>query len=872
MLLKFFISIVFLIAGAGGVIAQKKALLAMPFHSNLKEGSVQQFLEELNNHTGMIIQYASNIVDGSKDVTLDGSETTVGTLLRKVLSGQHVKLLERNNKLLLVRSPSVINTDELVPRYTIYGFIKEQNSKEPLIGATVIDESSHKGIATNSFGYFSLSLPEGNHRIAVSYIGFDPQTIAVTLNKNTRTDIDLSIKQEDAILQVIVVPATEGIKKNGGISINHRQDDSYNYLMGEDDPLRSAYLLPGVNNIPSSFNGMFVRGGGADENLFLMDGNIVFNPTHILGALSVVNHTSMKSMRLFKSDFPSKYAGATSSVVDVHTKDGNMDQWQGEAEAGTLSGSFTVEGPVVKNKTAVMASFRHSWPPAALAFFQKGVKPDFYDAQFKATQLLNKNNKLMLNFYNGQDEVRQSSDDMENLNKWGNLIGSFVWNRLIGSRSFLNTSVNMSRYKNLGGMKYIFYDEDTDPGDEDDDELSSASVSTLTSIEQYSAKSEGELYLTSKTKLDIGAQLAHVIIKPFETRFSEELDDDDTGFVSFAPLSYDELSAYSEGEFRLGKRFFVRPGLHFSAYQFRDFRFFSIQPRFFTSYRIAARHQVYASYSRMVQYLHLATNPYQDQNTDTWVPSTDKLRPEESDAFNLGYEYHHARGFKASLEGYWKSLYNVTDYADGMSHLTNSEDWEQNVNSGNGWTYGLEAMIRKTEGRLSLLASYALAWSWRQFDNLNNGQKFPYKYDRRHAINTGLAYKITRRFDVSALWNFASGDAFSLPEFVYPDFDNAHQITDPKDILKNYRFVYDNTQHNQYRSSPYQRLDAALSYHSNKDRKAQLTITAGVYNIFRTADKYVYQLKGSAGSISSVVEDGLKTFDRTPYLAISLKF
>lgn len=866
MKLRIFITIFFSVFSISSLFCQKKALLSHTFHSDLKRGTVIQFLEELNAKSGIVIEYASNSINANHIVTLDGSETSIGAILQKVLKGQRARLIEKNNKLILVKSPTIIDVDELLPVYTFYRFVKEGISQEPMAGATVIELASHRGIATNPYGFFSLSLPEGRHQIEISHVGYNSSVIDFVLKKNTRADIDLAIKQETEVMQVIVVPVSDAIKKGIGDKINSRQDATYNYLLGENDPLRDAYLLPGVSNIPASFSGLFVRGGDPGENLFLLDGNVVYNPTHMLGALSIVNQTSLKSMQLFKSDFPSKYGGATSSVIDIHTKDGNMEQWHGEANAGTLSGSFTLEGPVVKNKTAVMASFRHSWISPLFTLFQEGIKPDFYDVHFKATQLLNKNNKLMVNFYNGRDVLKQSIANTDNLHKWGNLTGSLIWNCVIGSRSFVNTSVNVSRYINLGAYKYTLFDED------DVAELDSGSVGTFSSTEQYNIKSQAEIYFNYRTKLNLGVQLAHTIIKPFESKFTEDIEDDESSYTSFTPLPYDELSAYGEGEIKIGKNFFVRPGLHFSGYQFRNYQYLSFQPRLFTSYKINQHHRIYASYDRMTQYLHLVTNPYLSMNADMWVPSTEKLKPEQSDSYNLGYEFQYQGGWKTSVEGYWKEMQNVTNYVEGKSYFVNDENWEQNVSTGKGWAYGVEWMLRKSKGKLSLLATYTLSWSWRQFEDINDGEKFPYKYDRRHSLNAGLGYKLTKNVDFSVLWSYSTGDVFSLPDYLYPDFDNAQQITNPTDLLKDYRFVYHYSKYNQYRTSPYHCLDAAVNYHTGKQKKNQLIVTAGVYNIYGSADQYIYEMKGSLNNKSMMAETGYKTFGMTPYISLSYKF
>jgi len=461
-----YISACFIVFLSSILFAQKKTLLSYPFRSEIKKGSVRAFLEEINNRSGINIEYASNSLDVDQIIELDGDESSVGSVLQKVLNGQHTRLLEKNNKLILVKSEGILNTDELVPVYTFYGFVTEMNSKEPLPGATVMELGTRTGIATNPYGYFSLSLPEGKHRIVVSHVGYSEYSVDVVLKNNTRADIILPVKEETEMMQAIVVPGNDKQKHERADRIGSDEYGHYNYLLGENDLLRSAYLLPGVKNIPSSFSGMFVRGGGSDENLFLMDGNVVYNPTHMMGALSIVNQTSVKSVHLYKSDFPSKYGGAASSVMDIYTKDGNMQQWHGEMNVGILSGSATVEGPLIKNKTAIMTSYRHSWISPLFSAFQKSAKPKFYDFHFKATQLLNRNNKLMINFYNGNDELVQSTANTDNLHQWGNLTGSMIWNRTIGSKSFVNTSVNMSRYKNLGAFKYTLYDDDDD-GDDD---------------------------------------------------------------------------------------------------------------------------------------------------------------------------------------------------------------------------------------------------------------------------------------------------------------------------------------------------------------------------------------------------------------------
>ncbi|RTL60857.1 MAG: TonB-dependent receptor [Sphingobacteriales bacterium] len=843
--------------------AQQIELLARPYHCNLKKGKVKDFLEEINNKSGIIIEYASSSLELEKIIELDGNETSLGAVLQKVLHSQRVKLQKLNNKIILVPATSVINTDAFVPSYTFYGFVKDEFGKEPLIDATIQEKQSRRGILTNSHGFFSLTLSEGTHQVEISYSGYFRKLIDIYLHSNKRFDIELSARKE--IQEEVIVVSGNGLKRNGSDKISTDEEGEINYFMGENDPIRSAYLLPGVKNITESFSNMLVRGGSTDENLFLLDGNPVYNPTHMLGSLSIVNQTSVKSMRLFKNDFPAKYGGALSSVIDVYTKDGNMEHWQGEANAGLLAGSFTLEGPIVKNKTATMVSFRHSWPVSGLKIFQKNIDPDFYDLHLKLTHLLDKNDKLMINFYTGRDRIKQTQDNADNLHRWGNIVASAGWNRVIGAKSYVNTSVNMSHYDNLGGFQYTLYDQNNVP-------IQTKSLGTFASIVKYNARSTAEITITNKTKLNIGVEFARTIIKPFDTKLSSQLEENTSNFKSFDPLPFNELSGYAESELRLTKKLFIRPGLRFTDYHFSNYNFVGFEPRFFISYRTGHSQQVYFSVNRMTQYLHLVTSPYLGVNSDLWVPSTKILKPEQSESYNLGYSMITKNGFRLSADGYWRQLKNVTNYTEGKSYFINETNWQKNIETGKGWSYGIEWIVQKNAKKISVHAAYTLSWSWRQFYDINNGEKFPFKYDRRHNINAGFVYHPNKWLNFSALWSFATGDAFSLPDYIYPDYDNAQQIINPDDLLKNYRFIYHYSLVNQYRTSPYQRLDFAITYHTPKQKKIRSIITAGVYNVYGSPDQYAYDLRGSLNDKSIIIEQRNKLFDLTPYLSYTLKF
>lgn len=275
----------------------------------------------------------------------------------------------------------------------------------------------------------------------------------------------------------------------------------------------------------------------------------------------------------------------------------------------------------------------------------------------------------------------------------------------------------------------------------------------------------------------------------------------------------------------------------------------------------------------MTQYIHLLTNPSLGINSDTWVPSTGFLHPEESRSLDLGYSYKGAKGISFTLGAYWKKMFNVTNYSEGKSFFINTDStWEQNVQTGKGSSYGLEFMGERSGQKLNLHIAYTLSWNWRQFDQIDQGKRFPFKYDRRHNLNIACTYKVTRTKDISVLWMFASGDVFTLPERIYPDYDNAQQIYSPDDLLRSYRFIYHFSGINKYRTNPYHRLDISASYHPPRKKKFGFNWTAGVYNVYGSPGQYSYGLEGTLHNKSVVIVRKNQLFNITPYLSTTVDF
>jgi hypothetical protein len=369
----------------------------------------------------------------------------------------------------------------------------------------------------------------------------------------------------------------------------------------------------------------------------------------------------------------------------------------------------------------------------------------------------------------------------------------------------------------------------------------------------------------------VGAKYSDTRIRPFDSNVSADFIDRPGDFNAFPPLSFQETVLFYENEIRPDKQFYFRPGLQVSFYRHNDYHYISWQPRLYAVYKMDQHNQFDISYNHMTQYMHLVTNPYMGINSDAWVPSTPSLNPEESDMFNLGYSFRSDNKLLVQADAYYKQLKNVTNYAEGKNLFLNTADWSQSVQLGKGWCYGLETKAEKVTDKWFFHLSYTLSWNWRQFAELNNGAKFPFKYDRRHELNAAATYKYNKHWSFSSFWMFATGDVYSLPNQVYPDFDDAQQISDPL-APKEYRLIYHSSVAKMYRTLPYHRLDVSASNYHSLGKNLSSRLTAGIYNIYGSPSQYVYDLEGTLGKRSLVVTTKYQFFKITPYISYTVAF
>jgi outer membrane receptor for ferrienterochelin and colicin len=568
-------------------------------------------------------------------------------------------------------------------------------------------------------------------------------------------------------------------RPGGKTVVSSRTIKSLPAFMGEPDVLKSLQLLPGIQAGNEGTSGLQVRGGSADQNLILLDGVPVYNATHAFGLFSVFNADAVNTVEVLKSGFPASYGGRLSSVIDVRMKEGDKYNFHGEGGSASIFSKLTLEGPLKKGKSSFMVSARRTYvdlfirPLLKLSDTGVDALPYFSDINVKANFPLGEKDHVYFSIYRGKDNFstsetyyvdRDSGKININFNAgfdWGNTTAMVRWNREWTGKAFSNSTLTFSRYRfNLN----------------QEDERQS-------SFKAYEYQFEAKL-LFRHPRLELADRCGFLPVPDhyIKTGFAATVHRYEPGISSFlqqdtvvrlnkqvdnGSVTTGEYDLYAEDDIRLTSRMKLNAGIRFSGFNVRSKWFFSAQPRIHWIYRMTDHWAVKASYSYMTQFIHLLTNSNLGLPTDLWLPATDRLPPQRSGQVAGGLFYSQKRNWEGSMEVYYKSLKNVIEYAEGAGFGTAFDNWEDLVEKGVGASYGAEWMVQKKTGKLTGLISYTLSKSWRQFEKINEGNKFPYKYDRRHELKMAGVWQPSKRFEGSFSWLYSTGTAISLPEAYY---------------------------------------------------------------------------------------------------------
>ena len=750
-------------------------------------------------------------------------------------------------------------------KYTVSGYITDGKSAETIIGATVYDAQSGHGTASNNFGFYSLTLAAGQHSLTFSYVGYNRQTISLNLRRDTVINISLSSDIELEEVVVVGKSRETGIEstKMGSIDIPVKLIEHTPSLLGETDVLRTIQLTPGVQQGVGGASTLYVRGGNGDENLILLDGATVYKIDHLFGFFSVFTPEAVKKVTFYKSSFPARYNGRTSSVIDVRTKDGDMNNYHASVSVGLLTSRFNVEGPIVEGKTSFNISGRTTYAGAlAQPFLDDDFKVNywFYDINMKLNHKFSDADRVYFSLYNGLDKFtdkiydvyesygNKTIDDYGADLRWRNFIPSLRWNHVFSSRLFANATINYNHYKMRMGsydnMEYL----NTNPKYPVRKSIDQSSSDYRSEIKDFGAIVDFDWMPLPAHTVKFGANYTRHNFEPETTNSSYKAKDDDvtlsdTSATNKGSAAYaNEISAYVDDDWKIFDNLNLNVGLAHTVFNLKNRTYQNLQPRLSLKYDPLDFLTIKASYSRMTQSVHLLTSSPLSMPTDLWVPITEELEPEVANQYSLG-AYTKIDGWEFSVEGYYKVSDNVLEYKDGMSFAGFSGSWEKLVAAGRGESKGLEFMAQKTEGIVTGLVSYTLSKTDRKFDRssgVNDGERFPFTYDRRHNLNVVMNWQVNDHIFVDLSWSFQSGACATLTdtyqEFVEPDnqFSFALWTEDPYN-RGSYHKIGDKTAYvpgrNNYRLPCSHVMCAGVDFHKQK-KHCERIFNISVYNLY----------------------------------------
>jgi outer membrane receptor for ferrienterochelin and colicin len=733
--------------------------------------------------------------------------------------------------------------------YTISGYISDSETKEIIIGASIFDQISQNGCISNKYGFFSLKIPQVNVRIVASFMGYDHAECDFTLTNDTTINIQISPKSYE--LEEVTVKASGAYSRLestrlGVVNVPIATIKNTPTLLGESDLMKSLQFISGVQNTSEGKSDLSVRGGTPDQNLALLDGIPVYNTNHVFGFLSIFNTDALKNVTLYKSGFPARFGGRLSSVIDITTKDGNKERIGGSVTIGLLAAKVNLEGPVVKDRTSFTFSARRSFADLYMGKLQEIYADEdnttktnffFYDLNAKLHHKLSDKTSLYLMAYNGRDKLENTTGEKPSENvlnstaqqdwKWGNTIFAGKLNHVFRSDLFVNTTLayNHYQYATILDKQYTY------TGEDEVDQKAFNRLDYNSRIKDYTLNMDAEYIPLNKHYFRGGVSAIYHNFNP--EVISRKTNDVNETINNDTPktVSAYEFAFYAEDDWDITEVFKLNYGARFSMFNVNSHTYAAIDPRLSLRFLFTPNLSVKAGYSQMQQYIHLLSNNSLFLQTDLWVPLTDKVEPMSSKQYSTGLVWALPKSFEFSVEGYYKNMTNVIEYKDGASFSGISTGWENKIEAGIGRSFGVEFSLEKKSGDLTGTLSYALAKTERKFDEINFGEWYPAKFDRRHNINVNLMYKLSSKIDLMASWTFSSGDMLTIPymSLVIPDVPGI-----PSDDTEETQLDH----RNNYRMGAYHRLDLGMNYYAKRKGGRYGVWNFSIYNAYNRMNPF----------------------------------
>jgi len=775
-------------------------------------------------------------------------------------------LNSRNTLLLIFFWIGTCMVAQAQQKYTISGTIKDSGSGEELIGVTVeVKELPGVGEAANNYGFYSITLNEGNYTILYNYLGYKTDSIKISLHHNIKHNVNLT-SSGSALEEVNVSAAKANANvtsaQTGMVQLDVKAISKIPVFFGEKDVLKTVELIPGVVSAGDGGNGFYVRGGAADQNLILLDEATVYNAYHLLGFFSVFNSDALKDVTLYKSGMPVEYGGRLSSVEDVRMNDGNDQSYHVSGGIGLISSRLNFEGPIKKGKGSFLVSGRRTYADLFLKLSSNSSLRNsslyFYDLNAKGNYTLGENDRIYLSGYFGKDAL--GIDNVFGIN-WGNATATLRWNHIFGPKLFSNTSLIFSNYN---------YNVDIN--------IASIDLGIQSTIRDWNLKEEFQYYPNSKNKIIFGFSSTYHTIIPgnivsldsnvkntnIQTRYAWEN----------AVFASDEFKVSDRLKFMAGVRLtsfsLLGPGTFYTynsqgniadsaKYSSGQFvkTYINPEPRFNATYMLNESSSIKASYDRNVQNMHLLSNSTSANPTNLWIPSSNNVQPEIADQVSLGYYKNFLDNkYEFSVETYYKVMQNQIDYKDG-AQLELNENVESELLFGHGKAYGAEFFLKRKYGKLTGWLGYTLSKTELQIPGINNDAWYPATQDITNAVDVVAIYELNERWTFSATFIYNTGYPVTFPSGKY-------------EVDGNVLYYY--TSRNGYRMPAYDRMDVGATYKCKKHKHYQADWSFSIYNVYDRWNAYTITFQQNPNNPQETQALLTSLFGIIPSISYDFKF
>ncbi len=796
--------------------------------------SLRDFLQKLNTQFDINFSYVPSQLPVDSLVSVEATDKQLKKVLREILHPLHIQYLVVEKQIILKPEKKSRNEgkSKKTKMYTMSGIITDKSTREVLIGANIAIKNTGTGTISNSYGFYSMTLDEGEYEILFSFVGY--KAIQTRINLDSDKKLNIGLETKESVLNEVRVNEQDGASNStqmSGVRLNQKSLSQIPAMFGETDLIKSLNTIPGIKSHGDGSTSFFVRGGNRDQNLILLDEAPIYNPAHLFGFFSIFVSDAIKNVKIYKGDFPAKYGGRLSSLIDVKMKDGDMNNYHVNGSLGLISAKLSVEGPLVKEKSSFFASVRRSHLSKLLRSDEFDM--NFNDINIKLNYIANSKNRFFLSGYFGNDIFYSGIDINRSGIGWGNAAGTLRWNHLFNDRIFSNTTFYMSRYDYF----LVFSEADN--------------IYWNSFIGNIALKTDFTAFLNLNNTLRFGYNINWHFFNPGNI---EQKTDTTSIQFPFVPESRSrEMTVYLTHDTKLSDKLSLKYGLRIPLWQnigksdiIKYDKYFNpldtisftgddaynsylrAEPRLSLEYKLSPSSNLKASLCRTFQFIQLLSNSISPfTSLEVWIPSSPNVKPQRADQFAAGFDKQFVKNhLYLSLEAFYKKMTNQIDYKDHARMLLNPL-LESELRFGDAWSYGLEFLLRKTRGRMTGWISYTLSKTRRIIKGLNLDRIYPAAYDRPHDFNIYCNYRFSDRWDISATWKYTTGAAITQPTGFY--------------YYQNYSVpVY--TEKNNARLPDYHRLDVSVGFDINPGTESRFRhdLTLSVFNLYGRKNPMTY--------------------------------